>query len=219
MIVTPQGIVSPANDFSPALRKAAKIISYLFHPLFVPLYVGLFLLYEARVFPDKTPWQKTLVLIQFFIYYTFLPLITALLAKGLGFVDSIQMKTQRDRIIPYIVCEIFYFWGWYVFKNLFFHKVVIMFGLAVFLACSLGLILNAFMKISMHAMSMGVVTTFLMLSALMVDMSFGLYISIGFLMAGITISARFIDSNHTNREIYWGFFIGVLAQAAAYLFV
>jgi hypothetical protein len=222
MIASTEGIldgIKEKQDFAQPLRVAARIISYLFHPLFVPIYVCLFFLYEARLFPDKTDWQKTIVLIQFFIYYTLLPLMTVLLSRGLGFVSSVQLKTQRDRIIPFIVCEIFYFWAWYVFKNLHFHKLVVMFGLAVFLACSLGLILNSFLKISMHAISVGVVSALLFIAGMTTDMSFGIYICIGLLMAGLTATARLIDSNHTEKEIYMGFFVGVLCQLVAYYFV
>ena len=123
--------------FPAVVRIAAKIISYLFHPLFVPLYVGIFFIYEARVFNDRTDWQQKIIFIQFFIYYTFFPLMTTLLSKALGFVQSVYLKTQKDRILPYIVCEIFYFWAWYVFRNIHFPKEVVMFALGVFLACSL----------------------------------------------------------------------------------
>ena len=151
----------------PLIRIVAKLISYLFHPLFIPLYVGLFLIYEARLFNDRTDWQKKIILIQFFVYYTFFPLMTTLLSKALGFVDSVYLKTQKDRILPYIVCEIFYFWAWYVFKNIHFPKEVVLFSLGVFLACSLGLILNSFFKISMHTISLGLVCTFFLLAGLL----------------------------------------------------
>jgi hypothetical protein len=207
------------TTFSPVIRIAAKIISYLFHPLFVPVYVGLFLLYEIRLFNDRTDWQKKIILIQFFIYYTFFPLMTTLLSKALGFVQSVYLKTQKDRILPYIVCEIFYFWAWYVFKNVHFPQEAVMFALGVFLACSLGLILNSYMKISMHTLALGVVSAFFLLAGMFSNSSYGFYISIAFLIAGVTATARLIDSNHTQREIYFGFFAGALAEVVAYFFV
>lgn len=145
--------------------------------------------------------------------------MTTLLSKALGFVQSVYLRTQKDRILPYIVCEIFYFWGWYVFKNVHFPKEVVMFALGVFLACSLGLILNSFMKISMHTLSLGVVCAFLLLASAMSSFVFGIYISIGFFVAGLTATARLIDSNHTQREIYFGFFAGAIAEVIAFFFV
>jgi hypothetical protein len=205
--------------FSSAIHVIAKIISYLFHPLFVPVYVGIFFVYEARLFNDRTDWQNKIVLLQFFIYYTFFPLMTTLLSKALGFIQSVYLKTQKDRILPYIVCEIFYFWAWYVFKNVHFQKEVVMFALGVFLACSMGLILNSYMKISMHTIALGVVCTFFLLAGMFTTANYGFYIAVAFLIAGITATARLIDSNHTQKEIYSGFFAGALAEVVAYFFV
>ncbi|MGZ3881266.1 MAG: hypothetical protein ACXVBF_08015 [Flavisolibacter sp.] len=204
--------------FPSILRIAARIISYIFHPLFVPLYVGLFFVYEVRLFNDRTDWQLKIILIQFFIYYTFFPLMTTVFSKALGFIQSVYLKTQKDRILPYIVCEIFNFWGWYVFKNIHFPREVVMFALGVFLACSLGLILNSFMKISMHTISLGVVCTFFVLAGFSSSTSYGLYIAIAFLIAGLTATARLIDSNHTQKEVYFGLFAGALAEVIAYFF-
>src|SRR4029079_6272214 len=97
------------HTFHPVVHILARVISYIFHPLFIPLYVILFMLFEIRTFPDKTEWQKTLVFIQFLVSYTLLPLITILLMKALGFVQAVYLKTQKDRILPYVVSQIYYF--------------------------------------------------------------------------------------------------------------
>ena len=207
-------------DIYPApLRIAARLISYLFHPLFIPVYVVLFMLYEARLFPDKTEWQKSLVLIQFVVSYTLLPLVTILLMKALGFVRSVYLKTQKDRILPYVVCQVFYFWAWYVSKNVEYPKIVVMFTLAIFLASALGLILNSYLKISMHTISLGVVCALLLIGGMLSSHNYGPYIAIAFLIAGLTCTARLIDSNHSTKEVYIGFFAGALAQVIAYIFV
>ena len=210
---------STHHQFHPAIRIIAKIFSYLLHPLFLPLYTALFLIYEVRLFPDRTGWQKSVIFIQFILYYTFLPLMTTLLSKGLGFISSVHMKTQKDRIIPYVLCEIFYFWAWYVFRNLHFPREVVLFALGVFLATSLGLILNAYMKISMHMIGAGVLVAFMFLAGTMTDLNYGPYISLAVLVAGVSGTARLIESSHHPKEIYAGFFAGMIATLIAYFFV
>ncbi|MFL5811435.1 MAG: hypothetical protein ACJ749_18065 [Flavisolibacter sp.] len=217
--MTTMGTVHSHHTFHPVVRILARIISYVFHPLFIPLYVILFMLYEVRAFPDKTEWQKTTVFIQFLVSYTLLPLITILLMKALGFVQSVYLKTQRDRILPYIVSQIYYFWTWYVSKNVSYPKVVILFALAVFIASCLGLIFNSYLKISMHAISVGVVVALAIVTGMFSSHNYGPYISIAFLIAGLTCTARLIDSNHSTKEVYFGFFTGVLALVLAYFFV
>jgi len=211
--------VKSDHTFHPVLRILARVISYIFHPLFIPLYVILFMLFEIRTFPDKTEWQKTLVFIQFLVSYTLLPLITILLMKALGFVQSVYLKTQKDRILPYVVSQIYYFWAWYVSKNVAYPKIVVLFALAVFIASCFGLIFNSYLKISMHAISVGVVVALAIAIGMFSSHNYGAYISIAILMAGLTCTARLIDSNHSTREVYIGFFTGALALVAAYWFV
>lgn len=208
-----------ANQFHPLTRMGARLISYLFHPLFIPIYVIAFLVYEIGAFPDRDDWGKKLVIIQFLVSYTLLPLITILLMKALGFVQSVQLNTQRDRILPYVVCEVFYFWAWYVSNNLNYPRLVTMFALAVFLACSLGLILNSYLKISMHGIAIGTLCVFMLLAGTMVSVNLGFFIAIAFLIAGLTCTARLIDSNHSTAEIYVGVFTGGLMQLVSWWFV
>ena len=206
-------------SFHPAVRTVAKVISYLFHPLFVPVYIGWFFVYILRLFPSLDPWRKTMLIIQFFVSYTLLPLATVLIAKALGFLQTIYLKTQKDRIIPYIASMIFYFWMWYVSKNLGFPKESVMFSLAVFLTTCFGVFFNTYFKVSMHALSMGVVVTLLFILSLSSSINFGPYLSITLLLAGLVCTARLINSDHRPFEVYAGLFLGALAQIIAWLFV
>ena len=203
-------------SFHPALRIAAAIISYVFHPLFIPVYIGWFFIDVLRLFPQLTEWDRLKLLISFTVNYTVLPLVTLLLAKALGFVQSIYLKTQKDRIIPYVAAGIFYFWIWYVFKNQSFPKPIVMFSLAVFLSSSLGLIVNSYMKVSMHAISVGVACTLFILLGFLSDDNLGVYISLVLLTGGLVCTARLILSDHYPVEVYTGLVVGILAQLVAY---
>jgi hypothetical protein len=203
-------------SFHPVLRSAAKFVSVVFHPLFIPVYIGWFFVYVLRLFPEQDEWHKTLLLIQFLVNYTILPLVTLLLAKGLGFIDSIYLKTQKDRIIPYIATGIFYFWVWYVFRNQKFPDALVMFSLAVFLASSIGLILNIYFKVSMHALSMGIMLTLMMILAFHSSGNFGFYLACSFLVAGLVCTARLMNSDHSGFEVYAGLFVGIICQLIAW---
>src|SRR5688572_10106459 len=120
MSSTPSQLQPPAANeppFHPVIRVAAKVVSFIFHPLFIPVYVSWFLIYINPIFPAFSAWDKTILLIRFLVMYSLFPLATILLAKALGFVQSIYLKTQKDRIIPYIGCGLYYFWMWYTLRN------------------------------------------------------------------------------------------------------
>lgn len=202
---------------SRGLRVVAKIISYLFHPIFIPVYVLIFLMRsQPYLFAGVAGLKKTFTIIQFGVMYAFFPVVTALLLKALGFIDSIYMKTQRDRIIPYVICMIYYFWVWYVIKNQnIYPGELVQFSLAIFITSILGLMSNSYMKVSMHAMAMGNVVAFVLLLAKDGNLDSGSYISTALFITGLVCTARLIVSDHTNKEIYTGLFIGIISMLIA----
>jgi hypothetical protein len=195
------------------VRIVAKIISYIFHPLFIPVYLSWLLVKtQSYLFGAFTEWEKTIFIARFGVIYIMFPLVSVLLMKALGFISSIHLKNQRDRIIPYVVCMIYYWWMWYVLHNQpEYPKLYVVLSLAVFLASIGGLMANINMKVSMHAIAAGVMAAFVMLLGFSQDIDFGIYIAISILVTGIICTSRLIDSDHTTKEIYWGLFIGIVS--------
>lgn len=200
-----------------AIRLLATLISYIFHPLFVPVYIAWFLIsVQPYLFSSFTPAEKLITMLRFFIMYSFFPLVTVLLAKGLGFLNSIYLKTQKDRIIPYIACGIYYFWMCYVLRNQpEFSKEVVQLSMAIFIASSIGLLVNIYIKVSMHAISMGILIVFMSLLAFTQAGNYTTYMSVALLVAGIVCTARFIVSDHNPGEIYIGLLVGAASQLLA----
>lgn len=199
------------------LRVAAKIISVILHPLFIPVYVVWFLLYvQPYYYAGFSDWDKSKLFISAILMYTFFPLVTVGLLKALKFIDSVFLKTQKDRIIPYVICMIWYFWMWYVWHNLpDIPAIQVKFGFAVFLASSAGLIANIYMKVSMHALAAGVQLVFMLTLAFAHALDSALYLTIAILIAGLSCTARLIASDHSFKEVYTGLTIGILSQLIA----
>jgi hypothetical protein len=213
--------VGPLKEKQPAtLRIAAKLISYIFHPLFIPVYISwLVVETQSYLFGVFSEWEKTIFIARFGVMYIMFPLVSVLLMKALGFINSIHLKTQRDRIIPYIVCMIYYWWMWYVLHNQpEYPRQFVILSLGIFLASIGGLMANINIKISMHTIGAGLMAAFVMLLGFSQDTNFGIYISIAILLAGIICTARFIDSDHTAKEIYVGLFVGILSLLLAIKF-
>lgn len=202
---------------NPVIRLVAKTISYVFHPLFVPVYIAWFLItVQPYLFASFTPAEKVITLLRFIIMYSFFPLVTVLLARGLGFIDSIYLKTQKERIIPYIACGIYYFWMCYVLRNQpQFSKEVVQLSMAIFIASSIGLLVNIYMKVSMHSISMGILLAFMSLLAFTQAGNYTVYMGVAFLLSGLVCTARFIVSDHSAKEIYTGLLVGGLSQLIA----
>lgn len=206
-------------DHQPKTQKIiATLLSYLFHPVFIPVYVIYFLVFmEPFLFvtlglepADVVIRAKMGTLLQAIVNYTFFPLITVLLLKATGFIKSIRLKERKDRIIPFIACNIWYFWIWYVWRNLeAIPKELVVFSFAVFMASSIGLLANIYMKISMHGIALGTATAFLCLLGFEYGPGMYLYIAIALLITGLVSTSRLLLSDHSAKEVYWGLAVGL----------
>src|ERR1700755_102294 len=101
-----------------AIKIPAKIISYILHPLFVPLYIFIWLTIRFPYhFDDITPRSLSFKTISVFLNATFFPAFAVFLLWRLKFIESIYLRTEKDRIIPYVITMIFYWWMWYLSRN------------------------------------------------------------------------------------------------------
>lgn len=197
-----------------------QIVSFVFHPLFIPFYLALFLIYiHPYAFAGMDDKTKIFRALSVFILTAFFPAFTVFLLWRLKFINSVLLRTQKERIIPYIAAMFFYFWIYYVSKNLPGNSpAFVWLMLGVFLSSIAALMANIYCKISMHAIAMGNLFIFFMLLALSGDASIG-QVMAGVFLAGVVLSARLFVSDHTSFEVYFGFVLGIICQFTAAWFV
>lgn len=205
-----------------ALRIPAQIFSYIFHPLFIPAIATWYLAFiQAGYFTGIPYGEKIYILIRVVYNTIFFPAFTIILLKALGFIDSIFLRTQRERIIPYIATNIFYFWMYLVFRNQPDVPLILTaFIFGIFLSASLALMANIYFKISMHALGAGAFLG-LLLVVIFSFSSYGVFLPamLVILLAGFVGTSRLIVSNHRPFDIYAGICIGTLSQLVAYAFI
>jgi hypothetical protein len=199
-----------------ALKLLAKVISYVFHPLFIPTYIFLFL---ASTYTYEFQFQTRPFLIQFVTVFwmsAFFPAFAVFLLWKLKFSDSIYLRTQKERIGPYIITMVFYWWLWYLGKNFTDQSFALrIFFLGSFLTTPVALIINNFFKISMHAIAVGCAAAFITIIAFNSSVHLGQPIAIAWIIAGLVCTARFLVSDHTGKEIYTGLILGIICQLIA----
>ena len=203
---------------SQALKIAAKIISYVLHPLFIPTYVFLWLVKRFTInFDDITQRGLLFKEVSVFLNASFFPAFAVFLLWRLKFIESIFLKTQKDRIIPYIVTMIFYWWMWYLSRSFQDQPVVLkFFYFGIFLTTIFGLIINSFIKISMHTIGAGTFLSFIILTCLTYHILLGSDIIIAAFLTGIICTARLLLNHHSPKEIYSGLIVGILCQLLGY---
>lgn len=196
------------------IRFIAHVFSYVLHPLFVPLYVICFLVYiHPLAFVGFSSSEKIKTIFIVALNLVFFPLFSVLLLKALGFIESIFLRTQKDRIIPYIACGIFFFWAYTVFKEQHRYPAILnIYALGIFLSSAIALITNIYLKVSMHAIGMGGWLALFLLMSYNDGMMMSWPLALVILLTGIVSTSRMIINAHRPKEIYIGLLIGVVSQ-------
>ncbi len=204
------------------IRMMAHVFSVIFHPLFIPVIAAWYLAFlQPGYFTGISSREKALIVIRVGYNTIFYPLITVLLLRAVGFIKSIFLKSRKERIIPYIATNIFYFWMYLVFKNQpEVPSILTAFIFGIFLASSLALIANIYFKISMHALGVGALSG-LMIIIVFSGLSYAIFLPamIVFIIAGCVCTSRLIVSDHSPFDIYSGLLVAILCQFIAYGFI
>lgn len=210
-----------APPVSPLIQGMARFFSWLFHPLLVGLYMVMYLIYvDPEYFIGMNAKGKTQTLFIYIINSVLFPLVSVLLCKGLGFVQSVYLKTQKERIIPYAISMVFFFWTFYVFKNKQdVPSIMSQMSLGIFFSVIIDFIANIFFKISMHATgaggALGLFTVLLFTTAGFT----GIFLAVAILVTGIICTSRLIVSDHRMGDIMAGLIAGLISQWMAAWFL
>jgi membrane-associated phospholipid phosphatase len=193
-----------------SVRTAAKIISFVFHPLLMAtlliLVLGKFFPAMLMIGPDHI-WMVA----AFVFGFTFVvPAINLLLFRYLGSIQSLYLESRRERILPFIFISLMY--GLVAF--LFYYKLPFSanFNKLMIIVASLvvvATIITFFYKVSVHSLALGGLIGILFP---LIRFSPTLLLPTTFIVAitGLVISSRLLLGAHTPRETLIGSLAGIL---------
>lgn len=199
------------------MRSLAKFISFVFHPLFIGVMMAAYLIFVHPLyfvgFSEKGKMLKLLAVINNNVFF---PLLVVALLRALGFNKSLLLKTQKERIVPYLASITFFFWTYYVFKNQpETPRVIVYMCRGMFFASSVALVLNNYYKISMHGIGVGGMVGLMALTLVDGTLYSGIPFVVAILVTGLVVTARKIVSDHQWFDIITGFLLGFLCQFVA----
>jgi membrane-associated phospholipid phosphatase len=221
------------------LRFIANGISVLLHPVFMPV-ICCIVIYAAmpELFIGVKPKVLTGWVGMIVINTIVFPVLLMLLLKGLGFIKSIYLKDVKERVIPLIGIMVFYFWAYWVVKNVGVPiaksdlttlavkadgpqvpALVRMLLLGNFWGIIAVFLVTIFFKISMHTAGVGSLLG-LVLVMMIVSKSFLL---LPFIIAGAAALliglARYSLGAHSSKQLIAGYVVGIAAQFGAYWYI
>ncbi|HDZ15232.1 hypothetical protein LCGC14_0928650 [marine sediment metagenome] len=193
------------------MRAFYQAISYLFHPLFIPL-AGTVAYFTVT--PKYSPATlQTHIFLPVLILTVIIPVIAFFILKNIGIVSSALTPSMEERKYPlyiHIILLLIVVYkvipGQYTFEL---HYYFI--GL---IASALTTLLLLFLRVkaSMHVMGLGSLFMFLVCLSIHFEINITLAVSVLTLITGLVATSRLYLRAHSKVEVFVGFLVGLLSQ-------
>lgn len=201
-------------------RTVAQMVSYLFHPVFLPTYAVLFLLWSNPYY--FVPWdsRQGIGLIGILIVNTILmPLFVILILRRSQLIDDFEISDRKQRALPFLIMIFFLFWAYFVVKNRLQLPGLItdvMWG--AFLSIMFAYFINIlYIKISLHTIGMGNLIAIVLVGSFVSLYGMGSILTAVLLLAGLVGTSRLLLNAHSPQEVFLGYLVGFTAQMIAFV--
>ena len=198
--------------------KLSKVISFFFHPIFMPTYAIFLLFAFSPLFSDFMSMSQKIQIVQLVIIFTLLlPIFSVLTLKKFNVVTSIYMENREERRWPLLFTIIWYYLLFRFLDSIHIQYIVIQLLFGAMLILLLAIIVSNFWKISLHMLGIGgVLGAFFAIQTLFGGNIF-LIITLLF-CAGLVGFARVNEDAHTLKQVYLGFLVGFCTEFLIFYF-
>ena len=195
-----------------------KIVSILFHPVFVPT-ITVFLvvkIYSNIIILEN---QAGIILIGTCVFSLILPLLSVFILLLTKKIDSLEMPKKEERFLPILFASIWMILGFYFMKEIFSYAPIMKsIYLGAIYVMLIALLITKKWKISLHMLAIGGATGVL----IMLEFLFGqnlMLLLITILISGILGFSRLSLKAHSLNQIYAGFIVGNIIMGLSILYL
>lgn len=191
------------------VKRAAQLVSIVFHPLLLSTYLvlvlGYFLPGMLYIDPRKLLSVATLV----FVFTFVMPIVILVMLRSFKTIRSLTLDSREERLFPFTLITIFYGLFAFLFYKLHFNNDFNKLMFIIFLLVLASLIFTFFFKISIHSIAIaGGVGILLPLNKALDEPTLLLPTVVLIALAGLVMSARLVLGAHTLREVLHGALVG-----------
>jgi len=187
---------------------SSRIISVVFHPVFMPLY-GLIIIFSTPTLFGYLPFNvKKILFMIITLNNLLLPLSLLPYLKYRNQISTWSMETRKERMLPLFISALLYAATSYIIIRYPVPLFIKTYVAGIFLISITLTAINFWWKISIHATAAGAVTA--MVTVLTFKMNSHLLwpLLTTVIVAGLVLSARLRLSTHSPAEVWTGFLLG-----------
>lgn len=192
-----------------------RFISTILHPIVMPT-IGV-LLYFTLTPIKLLSYQKYTLLGVVFVATYIIPLLLLLFLKSIGYIKNFKVETIEERKIPlFFMIALFFVLGKTFFNLTVTRELSYLFYGTTLAMAIVYIIFSLKIKTSLHILSMGSAVGFFLVFQKMYGISILPVVAILIVFSGLLASSRLYLKAHTPKEVYLGFFVGLVSQLIIY---
>ena len=189
--------------------KIARIISYIFHPLLMPIYTFSILFSMKTFFSSILTLDGKIMVLAFIFISTFLfPVILTYILLRTNKISSLHLEKREERTIPFLFTIVFYYGSYHMLKSFDLPAIYLLLMLASTLMIILSFLINLKFKISIHTLAIGALTGIIIGISYRFGINMLLIGFILFIIGGLVGFSRLALNAHCPSEVYSGYIIG-----------
>lgn len=199
-------------------RVISQALSYILHPMLLPLYLSLILIYGNTRFSFLPEQLKLYVILFVLIFTMILPAGAIVLMKTFNIIDSYALITKKDRILPLLFTALCYAVAMIVITSTLGIMILARLLFSASILLSILTIITRYWKISLHMAGISGGVALLYISAFigLGNLNGWFYLSI--MLMGMLGSARLYLGKHNIYQIGAGTLVGFIVVVSSMLF-
>ena len=191
----------------------AQVISVLGHPLFMPLYAfGLLIYTNPYINMMITETSKYFTLGILLVFTIILPILTSVLFKLFGLIDSLYMKTAKERRWPFLLTLIWYYMCIQLLTRIYVPQSFLLLMIGATSIVGVALVITSRWKISIHMLGIGGVIGAIIGISQRFQFDHSILLIALILFAGLIGYSRLKTNSHNFRQVYAGFIVGIAVE-------
>lgn len=199
---------------------SARLLSYLLHPLLMPM-LALWVLLELDphigfFIPSRNRW---LLLGTLAVMTVVFPITSVLLMRRAGLITSLELPRREERIAPYLMTLLYVGMALYLLYRTPIHPIAFALFVGILIAIVLSTVITIRWKISAHMVGIGGLVGALFAVQFAHGVDVFIPVVLGILIAGALGTARLLCSDHSPAQIYSGALLGGACTLLCMLFL
>lgn len=191
----------------------AKIISVIFHPLFMPVY-GLAIILSAPTLLGYLPFDvKKLLFLIVLVNNVMLPVSLLPFFIQRNIISSWTISDRKERIIPLVIATVLYATTSFIIFRFHIHFFLKSFIFASFFLSLVVTVINFWWKISLHSVGAGALIAIVLILSIKMYTPLDWYLISVIITGGLVLSSRLRLNFHNPQQVWFGFLTGFLGLA------